>query len=105
MERAIRGRLDSQGYYGDSAVFKQVKLAAVQRPGWLQVFEFELSARPRMPEDVQTASDDKIQLYGLVRQDERYQKTEVRFFKLRYERSSLFDEWSRDLIRLRRRSR
>ncbi|MEM8732587.1 MAG: hypothetical protein AAGG44_00090 [Planctomycetota bacterium] len=95
MELALRKHLDSQGFYGDTARFENLRLAAVQRPGWLQVFVFSVEVRER------SERNSSVQLHGIVRQDERYNKTDIRTFSAKYERNSLFSEWSEDLIRLR----
>lgn len=95
LELALRKHLDSQGFYGDSAKFEGIRLAAVQRPGWLQVFVFTVEAKER------SERSKSLLLHGIVRQDERYNKTDVRTFVAKYERNSLFREWSEDLIRLR----
>ena len=41
MELAIRKHLTKNGFFGGTAKLQNVRLVAVQRPGWLQVFRFE----------------------------------------------------------------
>ncbi len=41
MELAIRKHLNENGFFGGTATLRNVRLVAVQRPGWLQVFRFE----------------------------------------------------------------
>ncbi|MFK7736987.1 MAG: hypothetical protein AB8B50_13210 [Pirellulaceae bacterium] len=96
LEVALRGHLDRQGFFGESAKFDGLRLAAVQRPGWLQVFVFRVEVRERGE-----ASGERRELFGVLMQDERYNKLDVRTFKAKFERNALFQEWSADLIRLR----
>ena len=44
-EKDIRDHLTANGYYGRSAEIRGLNLVAVQRPGWLQVFSFDLRAK------------------------------------------------------------
>lgn len=91
----MRGFLSEQGFCGDSAKFSNVRLAAIQRPGWQQIFVFKVDAKVREP------AAEYGPLFGLVRQDERYDRLEIRVFRAQQERNALFEEWSRDLIRVR----
>lgn len=103
MENAIRRHLSDNGYFGGTAKLRGVKLAAVQRPGWLQVFRFEATARLATvdsgdsPEQPPTYHD----LFGLVREDHRHNRTEVRFFRSGEQRAELFGRWSDGLLQLR----
>jgi hypothetical protein len=121
MERAIRQYLSDQGYYGRSAKLRNVRLAAVLRPGWVQIYRFEVSARVATaartddhPADVRAhaqppaaAGDDHPapavyhELFGLVREDHRYNQTSVRVFASADQRLELFERWSDGLIQLR----
>ena len=98
LELALRSYLTEQGFYGDSATFKSVKLVAIERPGWVQIYTFSVRVRSRVNEDLPAE-----QFFGLVRQDERREKVEPRVFTNSIERESQLDEWSDGLIRLRRR--
>lgn len=95
LEMALRRHLDKEEFYGDSAQFRNMKLAAVQRPGWLQVFLFEVTAKSRIGESY-------VELFGIVRQDERFNKTEIKTFSRKFERSEIFQQWSEGLIKTRR---
>ena len=55
MEMAIRKHLNREGYFGGTAKVQQLKLIAVQRPGWLQLFRFEAVARVRRENDEEVA--------------------------------------------------
>lgn len=60
----IRRFLNTNGYYGDSAKFQEVELVAIARPGWIQVFRFQVNAK--------SSDDDQWrELYGIVRDDQR----------------------------------
>ena len=102
MELAIRKHLTKNGYYGGSVKLKNVRLVAVQRPGWLQVFRFEATARVQA-EETDGPEPEAVyeELYGLVRDDIRHKMTSVRVFHDQAERRELFLRWSEDLIQLR----
>jgi len=106
LEVAIRRHLTSNGYFGQTAKLQNVRLAAVQRPGWLQIYRFDALARVRS----ETSSDDDNaidkpptfrQLFGLAREDARSNQSTIRTFELSEARRDLFQEWSVDLIQLR----
>ncbi|HBE67182.1 MAG TPA: hypothetical protein DDW52_03440 [Planctomycetaceae bacterium] len=94
VELALRRKLTQRGYYGDAATFDYMRLVAVQRPGWLQVFSFVVNVKHR-------DTDEHERLFGLLRQDERYNRLEVEFFENSGPRQRLFREWSADLVVLR----
>lgn len=99
LELLLRARLKAGGYYGDSARFSNIRLVAIQRPGWVQVFSFTATAKAVSSDHEQDAALET--LMGLVRQDERRNKTDVEFFSDSEQRRRLFREWSADLITLR----
>ncbi|MCM2369291.1 hypothetical protein [Aporhodopirellula aestuarii] len=113
MEMSIRGHLTSNGYFGHTAKFEAVRLVAVQRPGWLQVYRFEVTARvnpdasadgvasPDADTDAPTPDPLYHRLFGLVREDLRQNLSNVRVFEAESERKELFDRWSEGLICLR----
>ena len=104
MEVRIRSSLNEGGFYGDTAKLKNVRLVAVQRPGWLQVFRFEAIARVRpaeIPADTPDPDAEYRQLFGLVRDDIRRKINVVRVFDDEDQRRELFGRWSEDLICLR----
>ncbi len=82
---------------------QELRLVAVQRPGWLQVFRFEAVARVRAAADDETPDPDAEyqKLYGLVRDDFRHKISDIRVFDDESERRSLFARWSDGLICLR----
>ena len=99
LDLALRKHLNEQGFLGESAQFSQLRLVAVQRPGWLQVYTFTAQAKSRL-----NASDQQQSLFGIVRQDERFNRMEIRVFSVLGERTQLVEQWSDGLIRLRRRA-
>ncbi|MEM9827885.1 MAG: hypothetical protein AAF958_14945 [Planctomycetota bacterium] len=106
-EVAIRRHLSDNGYFGKTAKIQNYRLVAVQRPGWVQVYQFDVRARVR-PEN---ASEDDVgpdtavyeERFGLVKADTRGSKLRIRTFDDRQPREELLDEWAEDLLRLRRR--
>lgn len=83
-----------------------MRLIAVKRPGWLQIFRFEATARVRPPEDdgaEDTANPEAEyrDLFGLIREDARSDQQSIRVFENDVERRELFSRWSEDLICLR----
>lgn len=107
MENAIRRHLSDNGYFGGTAKFRAVRLAAVQRPGWLQVFRFEVTARVADIGQADAAAETDPSpatyhdLFGLVREDHRHNQTEVRVFRSSEQRAELFGRWSDGLLQLR----
>jgi len=113
METSIRTHLSRNGYFGKTAKFRAVRLVAVQRPGWLQIYRFEAEARvdpdggksiasePASAESETTADRKYHQLFGLVREDHRQNVSNVRVFESESQRKELFDRWSEGLVCLR----
>ena len=104
MELTIRRHLNQNGYFGNTAKLRGVRLVAVQRPGWLQVYRFDATARVRPESDGDETPDREAEygkLYGLVRDDIRHKINSVRVFENEDERKELFAIWSEDLICLR----
>ncbi len=102
LEIAIRKHLTQNGYYGNTVKLKNVRLVAVQRPGWLQVFRFEANARVQFAETDGPEPEPVYEaLYGLVRDDIRHKMTSVRVFRDADERRELYRRWSDGLIQLR----
>lgn len=104
MEVAIRKHLSVNGYFGRTAKLRNVRLVAVQRPGWLQVFRFEATARVASEgqnDDIPDLEPEYHLLYGLVRDDIRHKINVVRVFRSEAQRRDLFARWSDGLICLR----
>lgn len=101
MEVAIRRHLTQKGYFGGSVKLRNVRLVAVQRPGWLQVYRFEATAKVSSGDGSANEEAKYEELYGLVRDDARKSMTNVEVFRNPAERRALFRRWSQDLIQLR----
>jgi hypothetical protein len=135
-EKDIRNWLDENGFFGNSAQLHDLELHALKRPGWLQVFRFDVLAKRR--EDEQGEDEDEnsaagdlknggfskpdldsgesdfrdehpsklssqwCELFGVVRDDERIKRRELRtqvcVFESTSERQSKLDEMSVGLI-------
>lgn len=89
-EKDIRDWLSKNGFLGKSAEFSEIELHAIKRPGWLQVFRFEV----RVKNDQQECQ----QLFGAVRCDERYGRPDVIVSRELCERDAQLTEWSQGLI-------
>ena len=104
VELTIRKHLTDNGFFGGTAQLRNVRLIAVQRPGWLQVFRFDVKVRVRPAEGedggLELAAEYR-EVYGLVRDDIRHKVNSVRFFEEEQERRELFTRWSEGLICLR----
>ena len=103
MELAIRKQLSANGYFGKTARLKNVRLVAVQRPGWIQVFRFEATARLNVDVGDEGPDPDAEyhDLFGLVREDMRKNLSDVRIYDNHRDRRTQFRLWSEDLICLR----
>ena len=89
-EKDIREWLSSQGMCGRTAEFCEVELHAIQRPGWLQIFQFEVKVR--------NANKEKLHFYGAMRSDERYGKPKIAVSLNVEQRDVQLEDWSRNLI-------
>ena len=98
LEHDLRTWLDSAGHYGKSAELEELELAAVQRPGWVQVFRFRVRAKNKTTGEWET-------LRGLARDDERVKRkadrTAYRLTGTDAEHDAAFAEWSEGCITLR----
>lgn len=104
LENAIRRQLDQAGYFGASAQITNVRLVAIQRPGWLQVYRFEANARVRIEPEEADGPDPPpkhVQLLGLVQEDFRKSLKDIRLFDDPEARRELFRDWAEGLIQLR----
>lgn len=104
MELAIRRHLSDRGYRGAAAELRSVKLIAIQRPGWVQIYRFEAVAVKQISDsDAETTTPQprsSILLYGLVRDDGRTQ-SEVETFVHPGRRIERFHQWAEGMITLR----
>ena len=93
LDEAINAELRRQGYAVHAAQTREVRLVAIERPGWVQVHKFR----------VQTTDRDKnpITLLGLARDDGRKSNIDVLLTIDPKVRASRMNEWSEGLIRRR----
>ena len=89
-EKDIRDWLSKEGWCGRTAECAEVELHAIKRPGWLQIFRFEVRAR--------NANDEWLQLFGAMRADERYGAPTVMVDLDPEERDKQLADWSQNLI-------
>lgn len=92
-EQELRENLQSHGFDGRSARFDYVELKAIERPGWVQVFEFRVH--------VLDEGEEMHHLMGVLRDDER-KGMDVFLTESETERDEKLREWSTGLITLRR---
>ena len=104
-EKDLRAWLDKNGFYGNSAQIKELELHAIQRPGWLQIFSFQVKAKSRYEIDVTEGDNDPWgDFFGVVRDDERRKgdnKTQVELFPELQQQQEKLHQWSDGLIRRR----
>jgi hypothetical protein len=96
-EKDIRDYLTANGYYGRSAVVRDLKLTAVQRPGWIQVFQFEVRAK--------SVEDGWHELFGTCRDDESAEEFNVFLSPNQSERDEQASAWSEGLLTTAKRER
>lgn len=95
-EKDVRTWMDKNGFCGNSATITDLELHALQRPGWLQVFSFQVRVKSRDPAD-----QPWQEMFGVVRDDERRsgdRKTEVELFTSAQQQSERLQQWSQGLI-------
>lgn len=107
MELAIRQHLGKRGFYGGAAKLRNVRVIAIERPGWLQIYRFEAAVR-RVRDSVEDAEDyaaaderpEEVLIYGLVVDDGR-KGSEVHTFMNARDRYLFFSERAAGMIQLR----
>jgi hypothetical protein len=72
----------------------ELELHAIKRPGWLQVFRFEVFCK--------TAAGDNTQLFGAMRSDERFGDPEIQVDRELAVRDKQLAIWSAGLITQKR---
>ena len=89
-EKDLRDHLTELCYFGRSAKFLKLELKAIERPGWVQVFEFHVKAKKQ--------DGDWEQQFGLCRSDERNNTFEVQLFSSQDRYLQAFRRESEDMI-------
>ena len=91
-EKDIRAWLTANGFEGKKAEITGVELYAVGRPGWLQIFSFNVCVRN---------GDQRHEHFGVVRDDERLRgkdKTQIELFEDAAGQQAKLAELSQELI-------
>lgn len=94
-EKDLRDHLDNNGFFGASARFVSLELAAIERPGWVQVFNFHAHLKTR--------EGRWVVRYGICRTDERSDLFEVSMFDQSDARASAFKNDTSAMITRERR--
>lgn len=89
-EKDLREYLQKIGYYGRTARFQSLKLKAIERPGWVQVFQFEVEAK--------RVDGDWECLFGNCRTDERVDLFEVELAANQVEQEDAFVKTAEGMI-------
>jgi hypothetical protein len=93
VEREISQWLVKEGYNLKDTVIADIQLRAIERPGWVQVYSFQVT---------QTLdSNADVLRYGVLRSDERFGNSAIRVFSNSFERNRQLGIWSENLIRRR----
>ena len=102
LEQAIRAQLRRQGYAVHAATIRDVRLVAVERPGWVQICRFWVEttsmAEATIPESDQQA-EKQLVLYGLSRDDGRRTGIKILLTEDAAECRHKLDAWSEGMIR------
>lgn len=88
--------MDRNGFYGNSADIRDLELYAIERPGWLQVFRFEVRVKSRAESE-----EPWSEMFGVVKDDERRRgdkKTQVEMFPTAQQQADKLQQWSQGLI-------
>lgn len=95
LTEAIRRELRTSGYAVNAAEIRDVRLAAIERPGWVQVYRFavETTTNPENPQEKRPAV-----LLGLSRDDGRKPRIEILLTEDETEWRERLDAWSDGLI-------
>lgn len=92
-EKDLRDYLTDRGFDGRGARITDLELAAIARPGWIQIFRFEVRTQDK--------NSNWYDFFGVVRDDERYQM-QVLLTTVEEEREERFQEWSEGLFKAER---
>lgn len=89
-EKDLRDWFTQQGWDGKSGRFEELKLIAIERPGWVQVFQFCGT--------IFDENNQKHNLCGYCRDDERSQKFDVVYGESFTDLHTNFAEWTSGLV-------
>lgn len=93
---AIHAELRRQGFAVHASRTRRVHLAAVERPGWVQVYTFAVETRTN---EEDRESRREVLLHGASRDDGRKAKTEILLTEDEGEWRQQVETWSEGLIR------
>lgn len=107
-ELDIRNWLDQNDFDGKSAGINGLELHAIQRPGWVQLYRFQLKARPsrkKSSEPTDFGSSPRLTKFGVVLDDERIrnqrQKTRIWLYDSEHERAQQLSALSDGMLTCR----
>jgi len=89
-EKDLRDHLTEIGYFGRSVKFLSLELKAIERPGWIQVFQFHIQAKKQ--------GGGWEEHYGICRSDERSDAFEVQLFDREEWQQQKFREDTKQMI-------
>lgn len=95
LTEAIRRELRANGYAVNAAQTLNVRLAAIERPGWVQVYRFAVETTTN-PENA--TEKRAVSLLGLSRDDGRKSRIEVLLTEDEAVWQERLDTWSEGLI-------
>ncbi|QDT69013.1 hypothetical protein MalM25_19390 [Planctomycetes bacterium MalM25] len=98
LTQAIRRELARLGYAVNAAETREVRLTAIERPGWVQVYRFRVET---VTNDENPHSRREVTLHGVSRDDGRKSRIEVLLSESLSERNQQLEDWSEGLIRRR----
>lgn len=98
LTQAIQRELRRLGYAVHAAQTREVQLAAIERPGWVQVYRFQVETQTN-EENPHTRR--AVVLHGVSRDDGRKSRIEVLLTESLSERNQRLNDWSEGLIRRR----
>lgn len=98
LTQAIRHELGRLGYAVNAAETREVRLAAIERPGWVQVYRFRVETATN---EENPHSRRRVTLHGVSRDDGRKSRIEVLLSESLDERNQRLETWSEGLIRRR----
>lgn len=100
-ERRLRRTLSGEGWQGATAKIIELELVAIERPGWVQFFVFEVMAeRPEEPSD-EGSNAEPERLTGVLRDDGR-DGCSIQYAETASDREAIVAEWSTTAIRASR---
>lgn len=101
LELAIRKALKREGYGVHAAKIQQVHLAAIERPGWVQVYRFLVDTTHQLSDHQPDRQGEAVHLFGVAFNDGRKESTDVFLTTNASEQTVLLDRLSEGMLRRR----